>query len=317
MRIKLAALLIVVQVGSIARADAPVATPLEVAIPSASSSSIDRQVSTVDQLMQLAAQLEEAGLSAEAAELCAISVRVKQKADAELVIKQARLKELEAEIKLVREEVAALKGASPPQVLLSVQLLELAAKDLETLSIGWNSLPLQSAAGTQPLRVERYLGSATGLVLLAEIDKLVEAKLAKRLAEPKLITQVGHPAIFHSGGEFPVPVKDADGTRSRSFRPFGTELTATPWLADDYAWELDISFAHSNCDLTHAREIEGLFVPGLTSRKVNTRVGLEAGQAFIATLPMPDANRDSDKETIEHSHLLVVVSIEGCPNPSP
>lgn len=113
------------------------------------------------------------------------------------------------------------------------------------------------------------------------LHALLQESLAKILAEPILVTTSGRPATVHSGGEFPVLVPQSFGNLSIQWREFGVRLEAVPIVLGEGRLRLDLAPEVSERDFSNAVSINGLVVPGITSRSVNTQVEMRFGETLM------------------------------------
>jgi len=111
------------------------------------------------------------------------------------------------------------------------------------------------------------------------IQALRENGLLNILAEPNLVAISGQEAIFHAGGEFPIPISTRDRI-TVEFREFGVKLKFTPTVLSDGVIRLHVAPEVSEPDYSTAVQIGGFAVPGLIQRKVETVVELGPGQTF-------------------------------------
>lgn len=187
------------------------------------------------------------------------------------------------------------------QVMLEVRFIEVDRTSARDLGINWAVLNKNVAAAT---------GAAGGLFPLAGIpsgatpfgqavvsllnnggsaDLIIQALekrgLARRLAEPNLVTLSGDTANFLAGGEFPYPVAQT-GTLGAStitieFKKFGIGLAFTPTVLSEGQINLKIEPEVSDIDPNNTFNYGGgISVPGLVVRKANTTVELRDGQSF-------------------------------------
>lgn len=113
------------------------------------------------------------------------------------------------------------------------------------------------------------------------LHALQSESLAKILAEPILVTTSGRPATVHSGGEFPVLVPQSFGNLSIQWREFGVRLEAVPIVLGEGRLRLDLAPEVSERDFSNSVTINGLVVPGITSRSVNTQVEMRFGETLM------------------------------------
>jgi len=120
--------------------------------------------------------------------------------------------------------------------------------------------------------------------LAAAITALQSKRVLEMLAEPNLLTISGQPASFLAGGEFPFPVvqPSAGGSAiSLMWREYGIRLNFQPNVTPRGTIRLKVQPEVSSLDYANAVTVQGLTVPGLSSRRVQTEVELESGQSFV------------------------------------
>ena len=115
----------------------------------------------------------------------------------------------------------------------------------------------------------------------AYIDALKTETLLKILAEPELVTTNGRPANMLAGGEFPILVPQSLGTTSIQWREFGVRMEAVPIILGAGRVRLDLQPEVSERDFSNAVAVNGITVPGLTTRRVNTQVEMKFGETFM------------------------------------
>ncbi|MDH5297700.1 MAG: type II and III secretion system protein family protein [Desulfobulbaceae bacterium] len=134
----------------------------------------------------------------------------------------------------------------------------------------------------------------------AALQFLETEGLARTLAEPRLITLSGQQASFLAGGEFPIPVPDANGNTTITFKDYGVALTFTPIVLSDGRISLRVSPQVSDVVYTSAVPAAGssgaqLQIPSLTTRKLDTTVELHDGQS----LALAGLLQDNITETVK------------------
>ncbi|CUJ18388.1 type II and III secretion system protein family protein [Cognatishimia activa] len=156
------------------------------------------------------------------------------------------------------------------------------------------------ATGALPTGVP--FGTAVGTLLQVsggQIDFMINALegkgLARRLANPKLVTTSGIEANFVAGGEVPISVASrTDGvtTIATEYREFGVKLNFLPEVLDDELIRLRITPEVSDIDASINVNGE----PGFTTRRARTTVSLRSGQSFaIAGLLQTNNARSIDQ----------------------
>lgn len=113
------------------------------------------------------------------------------------------------------------------------------------------------------------------------LKALQSEALAKVLAEPILVTTSGRPASMLSGGEFPVLVPQGLGATGIEWKKFGVSMEVVPIVLDRGRLRLDIAPEVSVRDFSNGVNIEGLVVPGVAVRRVNTQVEMRFGETLM------------------------------------
>jgi pilus assembly protein CpaC len=188
----------------------------------------------------------------------------------------------------------ATKGSQ--QVMLAVRFAEMkrqAIKDLGINSqvfarIGGSTFSLLTgfptsgaiAGGTSILGT--FIDGSTRVDAL--LDALEKKGVVRTLAEPNLIALSGETASFLAGGEFPIPVAQnvsaGSATITVEFKEFGVSLAFTPTVLTNTLISLEVAPEVSAIDAASSVSVNGLSVPGLTTRRAKTRIELNDGQSF-------------------------------------
>lgn len=193
------------------------------------------------------------------------------------------------------EVIDGLTIADPRQVMLKVNILELSRNAGKELGINLFRDPL-GMGGTNGVPfgvIERNLDfSINGNP--ASVDLLMQALetngLARRLANPTLVSVNGETAAFVVGGEVPISSVDADGKTATTYRDYGVKLAFTPKVLPGRTIRLNIRPEVSEVDWTRRVNDNPAFV----SRKVETTVELTSGSSFaIAGLLQHDSVRSA------------------------
>jgi pilus assembly protein CpaC len=118
----------------------------------------------------------------------------------------------------------------------------------------------------------------------ALVDALSQQGLITVLAEPNLTTVSGQKASFLAGGEFPVPVPQTGGGNSAAitidWKEFGVSLNFTPTILANGRIGLHVAPEVSQLAPQQGITLDGVTVPGITTRKADTTVELGSGQSF-------------------------------------
>jgi pilus assembly protein CpaC len=119
------------------------------------------------------------------------------------------------------------------------------------------------------------------------LEAAKENGTAKILAEPTLIALSGEEAKFLSGGEYPIPVPDDDGSVTIEFKEFGVAVSYVPVVLSNGSINLELSVSVTNLATSNSiaiRPSEGtpstFFIPALTNRSASTTVELADGQSI-------------------------------------
>jgi pilus assembly protein CpaC len=205
--------------------------------------------------------------------------------------------------------VNALQVKSAQQVELDVRILEVERNSGRNLGVdltgtrsdGSQAFTTNFAQSAIPAGAP--FGSVVGQLLEVSgfrIDTVInalEAKgLARRLANPKLVTTSGIEANFVVGGEVPIPEAtiNENGTAisGTDYREYGVRLNFVPQVLDDELISLRISPEVS--DIDPSVTVNGQ--PAFISRKAETTVSLRNGQSFaIAGLLQANNARTTDQ----------------------
>ncbi|MFD1196047.1 type II and III secretion system protein family protein [Seohaeicola saemankumensis] len=194
--------------------------------------------------------------------------------------------------------VNAIRITDPQQVQLDVRILEVSRRAGRELGVelSSNRMTTGGRGGSVPF------GSFVGNLLAgagADIDIVINALetkgLARRLANPTLVTSNGVEANFVVGGEVPIDSfeRDADGNVTVSgtdYREYGVRLNFRPVVLDDSLISLRIRPEVSDID-TSAPTAAGDVA--FITRRADTTVSLRDGQSFaIAGLLQTDNERN-------------------------
>lgn len=198
-------------------------------------------------------------------------------------------------VNLLRVDVPAVEQ----QVVLKVRFanvdrsaaLQLGASFLnnsfnQSTQIGTGNLlaPAGVASGLSIGSAVNILLQRPDINLTAAITALQSKRVLEMLAEPNLLAISGQQASFLAGGEFPFPVvqPSAGGSAiSLMWREYGIRLNFQPNVTPRGTIRLKVAPEVSSLDYANAVTVQGLTVPGLSSRRVQTEVELDSGQSFV------------------------------------
>ena len=183
-------------------------------------------------------------------------------------------------------------------VMLHVQIMEVSRTKLRNLGIDYalgfgDDFVQQTASGLiQPgaIAADQILNAGNetykvgvinnGNRFFGFVNLLKQDNLVKVLADPTLVAIDGRPASFNSGGEFPILVPAGLGQVGVEFREFGTKLDFVAKVRGDGRIHLEVRPMISEVDESRSVQVNGISVPGLRSRYVETAVELNAGQTL-------------------------------------
>ncbi len=185
-----------------------------------------------------------------------------------------------------------------PQIVLKVRFANIDRSVSTDLGVNLVSgaFNQQTAIGTgTPLALQDGIlsgfSSAVNILLFrrdinlgAAIQALENKRQLEMLAEPNLLAISGQQASFLAGGEFPFPmVQPGSGGNAITlmWREYGVRLSFLPTVTARGTIRLKVAPEVSSLDYTNAVSVQGLTVPGLSTRRVQTEVELESGQSFV------------------------------------
>ncbi|MEM6439392.1 MAG: type II and III secretion system protein family protein [Pseudomonadota bacterium] len=199
--------------------------------------------------------------------------------------------------------------AGTQQVLLRVRFAEVQRNAAKSLGFNWQvgaqvgnwgintatgdqiglTPPAVGPGGFEPPRgpasssqgLMRLGFAAGGVVANLAIDALESKGAARTLAEPNLVALSGDTASFLAGGEYPIPVAEAEtGAISVEYRPFGISLGFTPTVVEEDVINLQIVAESSAIDQSIVIQSGGVTFNGFATRRANTTIELRDGQSF-------------------------------------
>jgi pilus assembly protein CpaC len=136
----------------------------------------------------------------------------------------------------------------------------------------------------------------------AVLDAFRQEGLAKILAEPTLTTESGQEAQFLSGGSFPIPVPEQNGTIGIQYKDFGVKLGFVPVIMDDGRIDLKLDVSVSQLTSTNSLVVSPITsstvfaVPAITERRASSSVELADGQTIGIAGLMNDSMQTAVKK---------------------
>lgn len=180
-------------------------------------------------------------------------------------------------------------------IQLETQIMEVSRTKLRELGVDWafgsgDDVISQSVSGLVNAAGTTFsaTGNETfkfGIVnnnneFFSAVRALRRNNLVKVLASPTLTAVDGRPASFNAGGEIPIIVPAGLGQVAVQFREFGTRLDYVAKVRGGGKIWLEVRPYVSEIDPSRSVSINGLSVPGLRSRYLETGVELGAGQTL-------------------------------------
>lgn len=143
----------------------------------------------------------------------------------------------------------------------------------------------------------------------AKLNLLTKNGDAKILSQPYIITMSGEKAEILIGGEIPVPVSTEDNSVSIEWREYGIKLNIEPNVQNNDDIDSKIQAEVSTLDYASATNTtaNGSSVPGLKSRKADTRVQMKEGM----TMAIGGLISSEDSKTISKIPILGDIPILG------
>ncbi len=212
----------------------------------------------------------------------------------------------------------AIGVASPQQVMLEVRFVEASRSASRELGVSTRVRGPSASSDTNNQIFDSAVGGAIqtaallsgaepfGTMLARVLDggtnvdvmlrALEERSLARRLAEPNLVTTSGDTASFLAGGEFPFPVAADNNKISIEFKKFGVALAFTPTVLAGGLINLKIAPEVSDIDDTITIELNNVRIPGLVVRRANTTVELKDGQSLAIAGLLQHTHQKSQRQ---------------------
>jgi pilus assembly protein CpaC len=208
-----------------------------------------------------------------------------------------------------------LNVREPIQVELKVRIATMNRTITRQLGIDWGAATasgfnigkflLHGDAGTTAPSISGTTQGSLGVVFPGGtfegiIDALATDNLAHVLAEPTLTTLSGTQASFQVGGQFPIPLSEANGQVTVQFENYGVLLTFTPTVFSDGRIALQVAPQFSNVssanavNLTSTQSTASISVPSLTITQASSTVILGSGQGMAIAGLLEDTTNQQD-----------------------
>lgn len=190
-----------------------------------------------------------------------------------------------------------VRVTDPQQVQLDVRILEVSRTAGRELGVELSSNRMTTGGSNAGVPFGSFVGNllaGAGADIDVVINALESKGMARRLANPTLVTSNGVEANFVVGGEVPIQTTalNADGVATGTgtdYREYGVRLNFRPTVLDNSLISLEIRPEVSDIDTSVS--VNGQ--PAFISRKADTTVTLRDGQSFaIAGLLQVDNERN-------------------------
>lgn len=178
------------------------------------------------------------------------------------------------------------------EVLLHVKVMEISRTKLRNLGFDWAQLSSGGSFITQNVSgifqapgtlsgagaTVRFGILGSGGQFYGFVEALRQNELARLLAEPTLVTLDGRPATFNVGGQVPIPMQQALGVTTVTYRQFGTQIDFVPIVLGNGRIRLEVRPDITEIDPSLRDSVTG--VPGFRQRTADTAVEMRAGQTL-------------------------------------
>jgi pilus assembly protein CpaC len=156
----------------------------------------------------------------------------------------------------------------------------------------WNQGPSSGTYGNSG--VTSGFGSNSARVATA-MRMLERDGLIRTLAEPNLTAVSGETAKFLAGGEYPIPVVDASGQQSVTYKEFGVGVAFTPFVLSEGRISLKIETEVSELTDVGSVTLSNISIPALKKRQAKSTVELPSGGTLaMAGLLSEDTRKNID-----------------------
>jgi pilus assembly protein CpaC len=179
------------------------------------------------------------------------------------------------------------------KILLHTKVMEISRTKLRNLGFDWAQISSGGGFISQSVSgLIEPIGTLTGRAgptvrfgVVGEggqfygfVEALRQNNLARLLAEPTLVTLDGRPATFNVGGQVPIPMQQALGVTTVTYRQFGTQIDFVPIVLGNGMIRLEVRPDITEIDPSLRDTVTG--VPGFRQRTADTAVEMKAGQTL-------------------------------------
>lgn len=229
-------------------------------------------LSVLDHLRMATEQLKAAGLTEEAVKLREVSDQLNQR----IIQERAALSRQVTELQKQSEQLRRLTGR-PDKILCRCCFLELSSKAAAEFAA--TAEPVRSTTDPQKRTDPTVSVFKNAEAAIQQLKK--SGRVTVVHASPQIVTALGQSATFKSGGEFPILIPAGANRTSVEWKRFGVFCKVVPRLLDNGKIQLQFSPEISHRDYSNSVKINGLTVPGLTVRHVNTKAEMNLGETLV------------------------------------
>lgn len=264
-----------------------------------------RKLSALDHLRVAREQLEAAGLAEEAVKLQELAEQLNRRISQERAELARQVTELQQQLEQLRQ----LTGR-PEQILCRCCFLELSSEAAAEFAA--SAEPVKPASGPRShsnRAVTVYRNAEAAIAQLKKAGRVIVVH-----GSPQIVTAPGQSATSVSGGEIPILIPAGDNQTSVEWKQFGVICKVVPRLLDTGRIQLEFSPELSHRDFANTVKVNGLTVPGLTVRRVNTEVEMNLGETLVVRTVSPAGvqsqvvNAKSDTASSEDTVTLFMVT---------
>ena len=167
-----------------------------------------------------------------------------------------------------------------PLIQINARLLEVKLRALKKLGVDWMDA---IDFGGSPLGGGMNIGKLTRTTpISAKLKFLLESGEAKILAKPNLVALSEGNAVFQVGGQIPIPTPQQDGSITVTWKDYGVILKVSP-IGDRRGNKIQtkIYAEVSVIDFGSGVSFQGISIPGITKRSVETEVQVTNGETIV------------------------------------
>ncbi|WP_231962171.1 hypothetical protein [Symmachiella dynata] len=235
-------------------------------------------------------QLETAGLTAEAARLREVAEQINRG----ILAERAELARQISELQHRSQQLRRLTG-KPDQILCRCSILELSSKAFAEFEAA--AEPVSSLAG--PPNRTAAADSLSKNVVYKNAEEVIQrlkdsGQVSLIHAEPEIVTAPGKSATALSGGKFPIMIPQEGNRTSVAWSSFGVRCQVMPRLLDTGRIQLKFCPEICHLDFKHSVKVNGLSIPRLWMRIVNTQAELNLGETLVVSLISSSGSGEED-----------------------